>query len=130
MVKQQIHPSILDPREAFTELAQVFFDSTSMDAMLQRVAELAKQVIPGVAEASVTLIANDKPATAAFTGALALDLDESQYGHGYGPCLEAAVGEQLREISDARTETRWPGYTESAVERGVLSSLSAPPTHP
>ena len=48
-----------------------------MEAMLQRVAELAKHVIPGVAEASVTLIANDKPTTAAYTGLLALDLDET-----------------------------------------------------
>jgi hypothetical protein len=79
-----------------------------MEAMLQRVAELAKHVIPGVAEASVTLIANDKPTTAAYTGRLALDLDETQYGRGYGPCLEAAVGEEIREIIDARQETRWP----------------------
>jgi GAF domain-containing protein len=116
----------LDPRNAFTELARLFFDSTSLDAMLQRVAELAKQVIPGVAEASVTLIANDKAGTAAYTGRLALDLDETQYGRGYGPCLEAAIGEEIREITDARQETRWPDYTQKAVERGALSSLSAP----
>ncbi len=97
-----------------------------MDAMLQRVAELAQQVIPGVAEASVTLIANDKASTAAYTGPLALDLDETQYGRGYGPCLEAAVGEEIREITDARQETRWPGYSRIAVDQGSLSSLSVP----
>ncbi len=115
-----------DPRDAFAELGRISFDNTSMEAMLQRVAELAKQVIVGVAEASVTLIANDKPTTAAYTGRLALDLDETQYGRGYGPCLEAAVGEEIREIIDARQETRWPDYTRVAVERGSLSSLSAP----
>ena len=115
-----------DPRDAFAELGRIPFDNTSMEAMLQRIAELAKQVIPGVAEASVTLIANDKATTAAYTGLLALDLDETQYGRGYGPCLEAAVGEEIREIIDARTETRWPDYTRVAAERGSLSSLSAP----
>jgi GAF domain-containing protein len=115
-----------DPRDAFTELGRLSFDDTSMEAMLQRVAELAKQVIPGVAEASVTLIADDKAGTAAYTGQLALDLDETQYGRGHGPCLEAAVGEEIREIVDARQETRWPEYTRIAVERGSLSSLSAP----
>jgi GAF domain-containing protein len=115
-----------DPRDAFTELGRVSFDNTSMEAMLQRIAELAKQVIPGVAEASVSLIADDKASTAAYTGRLALDLDESQYGRGYGPCLEAAVGEEIREITDAREETRWPQYTPTAVEHGSLSSLSAP----
>jgi GAF domain-containing protein len=116
----------LDPRDAFTELGRISFDNTSMEAMLQRVAELAKQVILGVAEASVTLIAHDKAHTAAYTGRLALDLDETQYGRGYGPCLEAAVGEEIREITDARTETRWPDYTRVAVERGSMSSLSVP----
>ncbi|SFU08990.1 GAF domain-containing protein [Geodermatophilus amargosae] len=117
---------LLDPRDAITELARLSFDNTSMEAMLQRIAELAKQIIPGVAEASVTLIANDKADTAAYTGRLARDLDETQYGRGYGPCLEAAVGEEIREITDARTEARWPGYARIAVERGSLSSLSAP----
>jgi GAF domain-containing protein len=117
---------LLDPRDAFTELGRLSFENTSMEAMLRRIAELAKQVIPGVAEASVTLIAHDKATTAAYTGRLALDLDETQYGRGYGPCLEAAVGEEVREITDARQETRWPHYTRIAVERGSLSSLSAP----
>jgi GAF domain-containing protein len=117
---------LLDPRDAFTELGRLSFENTSMEAMLRRIAELAKQVIPGVAEASVTLIAHDKATTAAYTGRLALDLDEMQYGRGYGPCLEAAVGEEIREITDARQETRWPDYTRIAVERGSLSSLTAP----
>jgi GAF domain-containing protein len=124
--EQHADRPLLDPRDAFAELGRLSFDNTSMEAMLQRVAELAKQVIPGVAEASVTLIAHDKASSAAYTGRLALDLDETQYGRGYGPCLEAAVGEEIREITDARVETRWPDYTVSAVERGSLSSLSVP----
>jgi GAF domain-containing protein len=117
---------ISDPREAVAELARLPFDTTTMDAMLKRIAELAKELIPGVEDASVTLIADDRARTAAYTGRLALDLDESQYRRGHGPCLEAAVGEQIREITDARRETRWPDYARSAVERGSLSSLSVP----
>lgn len=97
-----------------------------MTALLQRVAELSKQVIPGVTEASISLIDRDKPTTAAYTGQLALDLDESQYARGHGPCLEAAVGQEIREITDARQETRWPDYTPTCVEHGSLSSLSMP----
>ncbi len=116
----------LDVHDAFAELGQLSFGDTSLDALLQRIADLAKQVIPGVAEASISLVANDKATTAAFTGKLALDLDESQYGRGYGPCLEAAVGEEIREITDAREERRWPDYAQVCVERGALSSLSVP----
>jgi GAF domain-containing protein len=124
--EQHADRPLLDPRDAFTELGRLSFDTTSMDVLLQRIAELAKQAIPGVAEASITLISNDKAGTAAYTGPLALDLDETQYGRGYGPCLEAAVGEEIREITDARQETRWPDYTRMAVERGSLSSVSVP----
>lgn len=116
----------VDARDAFLELARFDLENASTDRMLQRIAELAKAVIPGVAEASVSLIAHDKPGTAAYTGSLALDLDESQYGRGYGPCLEAAVGEQIREITDARRESRWPDYVKVCVARGALSSLSVP----
>ncbi len=126
MTTQQDTPQPIDPRDAFAQLGHMSFDETSMEVLLERIAELAKQTIPGVAEASVTLIANDKATSVAYTGQLALDLDESQYGRGYGPCLEAAVGEEIREITDARQETRWPDYAAAAVERGSLSSLSVP----
>jgi len=118
--------SPVDPRDAFAELGRMSFADTSMDEMLRRIAELAKRTVPGVAEASVSLVVNDKAASAAFTGDLARDLDESQYGRGYGPCLEAAVGQEIREIRDAREETRWRDYTQVAVERGSLSSMSVP----
>jgi hypothetical protein len=99
-------------RAAFAELGRISVDGESMDSVLQRVAQLAKGTIPGVAESSVTVVTNDKATSAAYTGRLALDLDESQYGRGYGPCLEAAVGRELVEIIDAREETRWPDYAQ------------------
>ncbi|MGY2126990.1 ANTAR domain-containing protein [Blastococcus sp. SYSU DS0617] len=113
-------------RDAFAELARLSFDDTSMESLLQRVADLAKQVIPGAAEASVSLIVREKPTTPAFTGQLALDLDEAQYGRGHGPCLDAAVGQEICEITDARQETRWPDYARVCVAKGSLSSLSVP----
>ena len=116
----------LDAQAAFAELGRLSFAETSMDAMLLRIAELAKQVTPGVADASVTLVTHHKATTAAFTGPLSIQLDESQYSRGQGPCLEAAVGQEIQEIPDARTETRWPGHARECVDRGALSTLSVP----
>ena len=42
------------------------------------------------AESSVLLLIGDKPTTPVSTSPLALELDESQYAHDYGPCLHAA----------------------------------------
>src|SRR5215212_6777101 len=114
---QHADPSRLDPRDAVAQIATLSFDDASMETMLQRIAELAKKVIPGVAEASITLVSNYKAASAAFTGQLALDLDESQYGRGYGPCLEAAATGEVTEITDARSDPRWRDYMDRAVER-------------
>ena len=123
-------PAEFDPttraRAAFAELGRISVGEESVDSVLQRVAQLAKETIPGVAESSVSVVTNDKATSMAYTGKLALDLDESQYGRGYGPCLEAAVGRELREVTDAREETRWPDYARHCVERGSLSSMSLP----
>src|SRR4051794_4333521 len=97
-----------------------------MESVLQTVADLSKQVMPGEAETSITLLVDDKATTAVYTGRLALDLDESQYGRGYGPCLHAAATGEVTEIADTRTEPRWPDYARAAWERGGGSSISVP----
>src|SRR3954470_17805577 len=112
--------------EAFAELAGIALSEHSLHSVLQTVADLTKKVMPGDIEASVTLLVGDKAATVAYTGQLALDLDESQYGRGYGPCLHAAGTGEPVEITDARSEPRWADYMQRAVQRGSLSSLSIP----
>jgi GAF domain-containing protein len=117
---------VTDAQQAFAELGRIDLGQESMETVLRRVAELAKHAIPGVAESSVTVVVNDKATTAAYTGALARHLDETQYGRGYGPCLHAAGTGEPVEISDTRTEARWADYMQVAVERGCRSSLSLP----
>jgi GAF domain-containing protein len=98
----------------------------SMDDLLQTIADLAKTVLPGNPEASVTLLVKGHPITVATTGELATDLDEAQYDRGHGPCLHAACTGEMVEITDMRTDSRWPDYLPRAVEHGALSSLSVP----
>src|SRR3954468_19885727 len=102
--------------EAIAELAGIALTEHSLHSVLQSVADLAKKVMPGDIEASVSLLVADKATTVVYTGQLALDLDESQYGHGYGPCLHAAGTGEAVEITDSRTEPRWPDYMQRAAE--------------
>ncbi|WP_448626235.1 ANTAR domain-containing protein [Geodermatophilus sp. URMC 64] len=113
-------------RAALDELGRLLLTEHTTSSMLQRIVDLVAQAMPAGAEASITLVRGDNPTTAAFTGQLADDLDETQYERGYGPCLEAAVGGQYTEIVDARTEDRWPEYVPTCLARGALSSLAAP----
>ncbi len=114
----------LAPAEAFSELAKIDFASHDLRAVLGRVADVAKRTLVQDGEVSVTLLRGRHAYTAAFTGPVALTLDETQYEQGYGPCLDAAVSAQLLHIQDMATETRWPDYAPVAAAQGIPSSIS------
>jgi GAF domain-containing protein len=120
------NPDPGDVHRALEQLGSLALREHSMETLLQRVVDLTKVVMPGHIEASITLLVNDKPTTAVFTGQLALDCDESQFGRGYGPCLHAATSGEMTYVEDTRTDPRWRDYMERAAERGALSSLSVP----
>jgi GAF domain-containing protein len=122
------NPQPANAVEALERLGRLSLRGLSMEGLLQIVADLAKTVMPGNPEASVTLVVKEHPTTVASTGQLATDLDESQYERGHGPCLHAARTGELTEIGDTRTDSRWPDYLPRAVEHGALSSLSVPLT--
>jgi GAF domain-containing protein len=112
--------------EALLHLGRLSLRELSMESLLQTVADLVAGALPGNLDASVTLLVKDAPSTVAFTGQLALDLDETQYQRGHGPCLHAARTGEATEIADTRTDDRWPDYARPAAERGNRSSLSVP----
>jgi GAF domain-containing protein len=120
------NPQPANATEALERLGRLSLRELSMEGLLQIVADLAKTVLPGNPEASVTLVVKDHPTTVASTGQLATDLDESQYERGHGPCLHAARTGELIEIGDTRTDPRWPDYLPRAAEHGALSTLSVP----
>jgi len=122
--EQRPQPSSVD--EVLEYLGRSSTREQPMAAPLQRVADLAKTVLPGDPEASVTLLVRKRPSTVVATGQLAVDLDEDQYEQGQAPCLHAAATWEIADVPDTRRETRWPGYARRAVEHGTLSSLSVP----
>ena len=115
---------LLEPHIAFAGLGQMKLGENDLAAVLGRVAELAKRTLPGTADASVTLVESDRAYTAAFSGRLALDLDETQYQEGYGPCLEVAQSSGIVAVPDMAAETRWPAFARQALAAGVRSSVS------
>jgi GAF domain-containing protein len=112
------------PVAAFAELGRIKLSETSLDGVLARVVGLAKQTLPGADEVSVTLVRGTTAHTAAFTGELALTLDEWQYQRGRGPCLDAAVGTATVIVRDMRNELRWADWAAHAAAAGAASSLS------
>ena len=116
--------SPLDLAEALAQLAMIRHDETSLDAVLTRIAEVARDSIPGAAEVSVTLVHDTEAHTAAYTGELALQLDEWQYEQGRGPCLDAATTGTVMIVPDMSAESRWPEWAARAHAAGAGASMS------
>jgi GAF domain-containing protein len=109
---------------ALARLGQIRLAEGDLQDVLRQVAELARQSLPGAADASVTLVEPDRAYTVAFAGHRSLSLDETQYDQGYGPCLEVAQGSGIILVPDMATETRWPVFASQALAVGVQASLS------
>jgi GAF domain-containing protein len=117
-------PAVMDLQRALTELGRLRLGQLELDQVLTRVARLAQATVAGADEVSVTLIEGDHACSVAFTGDLAVQLDERQYARGFGPCMDAARGGETIVVADTSAEERYPGFAEAAARAGVCSSLS------
>ena len=116
------HPT--DPAAAFAEFGRIKLGETDLHGVLTRVAELAQRTLPGADEVSITLVRDGRPYTAAYTGEIALQLDERQYERDAGPCLQAASEKVTISVPDTASDTRWDGWAPKAAAAGVGSVLS------
>ncbi|MCW2667572.1 MAG: hypothetical protein JWN57_2534 [Frankiales bacterium] len=119
-------PSASEPQRAFEELARITLADHSLETVMEKISALTKSSIPGASEVSVTLVEQGEPRTVAFTGQLAIAMDERQYARGYGPCLDSIAGAELVRIDSMQAEQRWPEYVQDGLRHGVGSSLSIP----
>jgi GAF domain-containing protein len=109
------------------ELSRVVIADRTLTDVLTDVTAIASRGIPGAEATSITLLRGDKAFTVAHFGQMALDADELQYQHGYGPCMDAGRGGVLLRVDDMHTEQRWPEYVAHVIQSTpVRSSLSVP----
>ena len=98
----------LEPHIAFAELSQIKLSDTDLPAVLGRVAELARQTLPGAADVSVTLINAGQATTAAFCGVAGeqdaapgeVERDAARGVAGHGRRDGAAAGGELITVAD------------------------------
>lgn len=116
--------SPFEPQHAFLQLGRLDLAALSLSEVLGQVAELARATVPGADEVSVTLIEDDAARSVAFTGDVAVDLDERQYERGFGPCMDAAVTGNTVVIKDTEVEDRYQDFAAVAARAGIRSTLS------
>ncbi|MEU4250508.1 GAF and ANTAR domain-containing protein [Amycolatopsis sp. NPDC026612] len=111
---------------ALEALNAVLRDEDDFRVLLRHVCLQVPHAVPGVDEASVTLVTGKVPHTATATSAVVGDLDGEQYRIGDGPCLEAIRGGKIVRTTVSDALGRWPGFAQDAREAGFRSFLAAP----
>jgi GAF domain-containing protein len=108
----------------YAELAAIVLDRKPVGAVLRQIADLAVKSIPNIEDASVTLIERGRPRTIAFSGQLAISLDERQYEDGFGPCLDAARHGQTILIDTHTEDGVYSEFARQARREGIRHVLS------
>jgi ANTAR domain-containing protein/GAF domain-containing protein len=120
-------PVVLDDVTGALETLTTALDSVDNYAiLLHEICEQVTHAVPGVDEATITLLTDGKPTTAATTSDVVAALDHDQYAANDGPCLQAARTGNLVRVSVADAADRWPIFARDAAAAGYGSFLSAP----
>lgn len=94
--------------------------------LLQRVTEIAHEVIDGADHTGVTIDFGGRTYTAVYTDQRTLRVDSEQYDAGEGPCLHAARTGTIVLVDATDAAQRWPRFAAAAAAEGIHSFLAAP----
>jgi hypothetical protein len=111
----------------FAELTRKLLDVTTVAGALRQIVITAHEIIPNADVVSVTLRGPSGVFhTPVETDPIAAELDQLQYDHGEGPCVDAARkrGPAAGRSADLAMEPSWPKFGPAAAARGYNSVLS------
>ena len=92
---------------------------------LQRLVDVAVELVPGVRWASVSMLRRGRFTTAASTGEQAVRADVLQCEVVAGPCIDAVLRDVLYVSGDVSSDSRWSEWGRRAsAEAGVRSVIS------
>src|SRR4051794_32118795 len=109
-----------------TQLADVLQTQHTLGGTLAHIAEVATDSVPRCDIASVALSIEGRPATAAATARVALELDMVQYDLHDGPCLKTFRTMNHVRLDLVQLGEELPHFAVAASKRGVTGVLSTP----
>lgn len=113
---------------ALEELAQVIQGQQTLGGALAAIAETATASVPGCDAATIAISVEGRPATAAITARVALELDMVQYDTDDGPCLTTFATMSAVRLDLTESDDPFPHFAVAARRRGVRGVLSVPAT--
>ncbi len=116
---------VADLAGQLSELARALEHQQGNEDTLVHVVSSAIDLIPGVEEASISLVTGRRSVEARVpSGPLPIEVDGIQSETGQGPCLDAAFQQQTVHVPDMVSEQRWPLFARRAAAAGAASMLS------
>jgi GAF domain-containing protein len=115
-------------RRSLNALSAFFVGDAAMSDTLNRVASLATDAVPAAKFIGLTMMVENRPATAVFTDPESPEIDQAQYDSGKGPCIDAFATGEIRSVRSTRQPNPWPEFSKAALDHGILSTLSLPLT--
>ena len=124
MDARRFPPDLVD---AVLEVSNLLLSESDLDTTLDHVAAVGSRILPGCDGAGISVETEaGKTHTFGKTDQWVLEIDNSQYVAGEGPCLQAIRDGEVHEIVDLRTDDRWPVFKAAALEAGLRASYSIP----
>lgn len=110
----------------FGAVQSLLLSTKNVEDLLEELAKLAAAIVEPPASVGITVRRDGQPFTMAASDERAAQVDETQYETDQGPCMESLATGAVVEVTDQRTDERWPDYGKRAYEHGVRCSLSLP----
>ena len=106
----------LDTAQWFSDTARALIETEGREATLQRVVELAQEVVGVDLAVVVTLDREHRPSLLAATDReVAEKIVAAQRSAGSGPTWEALLGHKTVVADDLTQDERWPAYRDAVV---------------
>ncbi|HST48125.1 ANTAR domain-containing protein [Jatrophihabitans sp.] len=109
----------------FARLGQELLSDHGLDATLGLVCQRAVDLVPGAEHAAISRGRHGRFETVGSTSKVPLQVDQIQYDLHSGPCVDAAIKEEIYRTGSLVTDRRWPEFGRRAnAEHGICSMLS------
>src|SRR3954463_14593266 len=108
------------------QLTEVLQTQYTLGGTLASIAEAATASVPGCDAATIAISIGGRPATAAMTGTVALELDLVQYDNDDGPCLTSLRTANTLRLDLYEHGETFPHVAIAAERLGVRAVLSVP----
>lgn len=117
--------SVAELAGLFSDLGRDLLSERGLDGTLGLICARSAQLVPGAQDAAISRGRQGRFETVGSTSELPPQVDQIQYDLRSGPCVDAAVHEEIYRTGELATDQRWPEFGRRAsAEHGIRSMLS------